>query len=414
VQSAQRVAANRIAEVLAGRSLAYAAGESDPLVRDLTYGTLRHLGTQRAILRALAPRGVTEPALESLLAVGLYQLQHTRGAPHTIVDQAVAAAKAMGLERAAGFVNAALRRFLRERDDLLARAMVEPEGRWSHPGWWIDRLRAEYPFDADSILEAGLMHPPMALRPNRRRTTRSEYHERLTAEGIDAVPVAPDALLLPRPVPVRRLPGFAEGLVSVQDAGAQWAAPLLAPVDGMRVLDACAAPGGKAAHLLETADIHLTALDVDPSRLADARRGFERLGLHAHCLVANAAHVADWWDGQRFDRILLDAPCSGSGIVRRHPDARWLRRPADIASFAATQRSLLDGLWQVLEPGGTLLYVTCSVFRDENAGVIEAFLGGHDDARGLPLPGLPSSDGRLLPATGHDGFFYALLGKRVA
>jgi 16S rRNA (cytosine967-C5)-methyltransferase len=414
LKDAQRTAAGRIAEVLAGHSLAYAAGESDALVRDLTYGTLRHLGTQRALLRALAPRGVTEPGLEALLCVGLYQLQHTRAGQHTVVDQAVAAARAMGFERAAAFVNAALRRFLRERDPLLAEARRDPEGRWSHPAWWIDRLRTEYADEAETILVAGLSHPPMAVRPNLRRTTLAHYRERLAAEGIESVDIAPAALLLPKPVPVRRLPGFQEGLVSVQDAGAQWAARLLAPADGMRVLDACAAPGGKAAHLLETADIRLTALDADPSRLDDARRNFDRLGLEARCIAADAERVPDWWDGDPFQRVLLDAPCSASGIVRRHPDARWLRRPGDIGTFAATQRRLLSALWQVLEPGGTLLYVTCSVFRDENAGVVDAFLRGRDDARRLPPTGLPSADGRLLPDAGHDGFYYALLGKRVA
>ncbi len=413
MKDAQCRAAGRVAEVISGRSLAYAAGESDPMVRDLTYGTLRHLGTQRVILRSLAPRGVTEPALEALLAVGLYQLQHTRAAPYTVVDQAVAAARAMGFERAAAFVNAALRRFLRERDHLVAQAQLDSEGRWSHPAWWIDRLRDEYPQAADAILAAGLSHPPMAVRPNLRRTTLADYRLRLAAEGIEAGDVAPAALLLAKPVPVRRLPGYQDGLVSVQDAGAQWAARLLAPSDGMRVLDACAAPGGKAAHLLEVADIHLTALDADPARLDDAQRNFDRLGLAARCIAADAARVRDWWDGEPFQRVLLDAPCSGSGIVRRHPDARWLRRPGDIASFAATQRALLTALWQVLEPGGTLLYVTCSVFREENAEVVDAFLGAQDDARRLPATGLPSADGRLLPDAGHDGFYYALLGKRV-
>jgi 16S rRNA (cytosine967-C5)-methyltransferase len=413
LKDAQRTAAGRVAEVISGHSLAYAAGESDAMVRDLTYGTLRHLGTQRVILRSLAPRGVTEPGLEALLAVGLYQLQHTRAAPYTVVDHAVAAARAMGFERAAAFVNAALRRFLRERDQLVALAQQDPEGRWSHPVWWIDRLRAEYPDAADTILVAGLSHPPMAVRPNLRRTTLPDYRQRLAAEGIEAVDVAPAALLLPKPVPVRRLPGFPEGQVSVQDAGAQWAAKVLAPGDGMRVLDACAAPGGKAAHLLESADIDLTALDADPSRLDDARRNFDRLGLEARCIAADAARVRDWWDGKPFQRVLLDAPCSGSGIVRRHPDARWLRRPGDIDSFAATQRALLTALWQVLEPGGTLLYVTCSVFREENAEVVDAFLRGRDDAHRLPATSLPSADGCLLPDARHDGFFYALLGKRV-
>ena len=411
---AQATSARRVAEVLAGKSLAYAEGETDAVVRDLTSGTLRHLGTLRAVIVQLAPRGVADPLLEALLAVGLYQLQHTRAATHAIVDQAVAAARDLGFERAAGFVNAALRRFLRERDVLLDTARRDPEGRWSHPRWWIDHLRAQYGDAADGILEVGAMHPPMALRVNRRRIEPEAYRRLLAEQAIEWIDLPPDTLLLPKPVPVRRLPGFADGLVSVQDAGAQWAARLLAPADGMRVLDACAAPGGKAAHLLELADVQLTALDADARRLESAQRNFDRLGLTARCIAADARRPDAWWDGQRFDRILLDAPCSGSGIVRRHPDARWLRRPTDLAGFAAAQGALLDALWPLLGAGGTLLYVTCSVFSEENSGVISAFLARHADVRPMPLEGFPAADGRLLPTAAHDGFFYALLGKNDA
>lgn len=414
MRAAQATSSRRVAEVLGGRSLAYAEGETDAVVRDLTTGTLRHLGTLRAVIALLAPRGVADPLLEALLAVALYQLQHTRAATHAVVDQAVATARDLGFERAAGFVNAALRRFLRERDGLLDTARQDPEGRWSHPRWWIDRLRAAYGDVADGILEAGLMHPPMALRVNRRRIDAADYRRLLHEQDIAWVDTPPDALLLPKPVPVRRLPGFAEGLVSVQDAGAQWAARLLAPSDGMRVLDACAAPGGKAAHLLEFADVQLTALDADAKRLGAAERNFERLGLAACCIAADAGRPDLWWDGRPFDRILLDAPCSGSGIVRRHPDARWLRRPTDLAGFAAAQGALLDALWPLLAPGGTLLYVTCSVFPEENGEVIAAFLGRRTDARPMPLDRFPAADGRLLPTAEHDGFFYALLGKNDA
>jgi 16S rRNA (cytosine967-C5)-methyltransferase len=250
----------------------------------------------------------------------------------------------------------------------------------------------------------------MTLRVNRRKRSVEAYLAQLAALGIDARRVGEVAVRLAQPRGVERLPGFAAGEVSVQDAGAQLAAPLLDARDGMRVLDACAAPGGKCAHLLELADLDLLALDRDAERAARIGATHARLGLAAEVRVADAGDPDRWWDGKPFDRVLLDVPCSASGVVRRHPDIKWLRREADLDGFAREQSRLLAALWQVLVPGGKLLYATCSVFAEENGAVIDAFLARHDDARQLPLPGI--GGGSLLPDDEHDGFFYALLEKR--
>ena len=423
MQAAQRAAATLVDEVLRGHSLARrlpAAREALPpesrgALLDLTQGTLRQLGTLRALVRLMAAKPPEESAVEALLLVALYQLAFTETPAHTVTDQAVSAARSAGRGSAGGLVNALLRRFLRERDVLLATARSTPEGRWSHPDWWIARLREQFgDARAEAVLAAGLGHPPMAVRPNARRIDPAAYAARLDAAGLAHRRLANGALLLDHPVPAPRLPGFDAGLVSVQDAGAQWAAVLLDARDGERVLDACAAPGGKTAHLLERADLDVLALDRDAGRLEDARRLLQRLGLHATLQAADAADPDAWWDGRPFRRILLDAPCSASGIVRRHPDAKWLRRASDLAGFAREQARLLDGLWKVLEPGGTLLYATCSVFAEENAGTVEAFLSRRPEARCLPLQALPGGTGELLPDPEHDGFFYALLEKRPA
>lgn len=422
MREVQRAAAGLVDTVLRGHSLARALparraslpSEARGALLDLTQGSLRHLGTLRALIRLMAARPPAESAVEALLLVALYQLIHTRAPAHAIVDEAVAAARQVGRGSAGALVNALLRRFQRERDALLSAARATPEGRWSHPAWWIERLRAELgEAQAEAVLSAGLGHPPMALRPNARRIDPAAYVERLEQAGLGHRRLANGALLLDRPVPSGQLPGFREGLVSVQDAGAQWAAVLLDARDGERVLDACAAPGGKAAHLLERARVQLQALDRDGERLEDAREQFARLGLTAQVRCADAADLGAWWDGQGFHRVLLDAPCSASGVVRRHPDAKWLRRASDLEALAHEQGRLLEALWQVLEPGGTLLYATCSVFTEENTGVVEAFLSRHSGARHLLPEAFPGGDGLLLPDQDHDGFFYALLEKHA-
>lgn len=418
----QRAAAERVAAVLAGESLARRSAGRDvdlaPQARaaalDLTQGTLRHLGRLRALVALMAQRPIPERRVEALLLVALYQLWQTRAGAHAIVDHAVRTSRVLGAASASGFINALLRRFLREREALLQRAATTPEGRWSHPAWWIAKLQDQYPAEAEQILAEGLQHPPMSLRVNTRRIGREDYLDLLAKDELPARVLDNGALLLERPVPAAKLPGFAAGLVSIQDAGAQWAALLLDVADGHRVLDACAAPGGKTAHILERAQVDLLALDRDASRLEDVHRNLERLGLSARLQVADAAALASWWDGRPFDRVLVDAPCSASGIVRRHPDAKWLRRPSDLQQFAAEQARLLDALWQVLAPGGTLLYATCSVFAEENRNTVDAFVERHADARPSDREVFTGQGGQLLPDREHDGFFYAPLRKSDA
>ncbi|MEW6118991.1 MAG: 16S rRNA (cytosine(967)-C(5))-methyltransferase RsmB [Pseudomonadota bacterium] len=377
-------------------------------LQDMVYGSLRQLGRLEAWLSVLLERPLTDPQLGGLLRVALYQLAFTRVPPHVVVHNAVEAA-GPGWRR--GLVNAVLRNFQRRRTELDKRVEAQPSARWSHPDWWIDRLRTDYPERWQAILEASLAHPPFTLRVNCRRGEVAAYLQRLEAAGLAAHPSGPDAITLARAIPVHDLPGFDAGDVSVQDAGAQWAARLLDAQDGERVLDACAAPGGKTGHILERADVDLIALDVDTDRLVRVRENLDRLHLPAKLVAGDAAHPETWWDGRPFDRILADVPCSASGVVRRNPDVKWLRRAEDIPRFAAQQATLLDALWRLLVPGGTLLYATCSIFREENDGQVAAFLARHpgDAERGM-LPE-PLTDGSLLPDAEHDGFYYALLRK---
>jgi len=418
-----RHASVALGQVLAGRNLnevLQALNARQPAltpqqraaIQDLSFGALRFYGRYAAILDLLLQKPLADEAVRCLLLVALHQLENRKTPSPTVVDQAVKAAQAIQKPWAKGLVNALLRNFLRRRDALLAQADAAGEvALHSHPQWWIDKLRRQYPLDWQAILAANNRHPPMTLRVNRRKSDPSAYAEQLRALGMEAELVGEAALLLHHPVAVGKLPGFADGLVSVQDAGAQWAAPLLDVADGMRVLDACAAPGGKSAHLLELSDVDLTALDNDPARLSMVADNLKRLGLAAHCVCGDANDPAAWWDGQPFDRILADVPCSASGVARRHPDIKWLRRESDIAAFAAQQRNILAALWHLLARGGKLLYATCSVFAEENQQQIEAFLSRHADARPLPLSVAEMRDGQLLPNDHHDGFYYALLVK---
>jgi 16S rRNA (cytosine967-C5)-methyltransferase len=378
---------------------------------DLTHGTLRRYGRVQAVVRQLSRRARPDPLLEALLWCSLYALESGRYAEYTVVDQAVRACAALERWSAKGYVNALLRGFLRERGSLEARIQADAEARYQHPRWWIDFLKQGYPEHWEKILAAGNTHPPMCLRVNRRRSSVLDYRARLAAQGIAARHVSDEALLLERPVPLERLPGFAEGQVSVQDAGAQRAARCLDLAPGQRVLDACAAPGGKSGHILEKTEVELTALEVDAARCARLGRNLVRLGLAASIANADCTRLADWWDGVPFDRILADAPCSASGIVRRHPDIKWLRRADDVAAFAARQAAILDALWQVLRPDGKLLYATCSVFPQENDAVIDAFMARAPRAARLLLPDGAAAQG--LPDAERDGFYYALIQKQA-
>lgn len=400
-----------------------------PGVQALTFACLRQLGAARTAGRRLVQRAPAPPVaalLHSALALLLDDPDGQRYAPHTLVDQAVEAAKGgRGTRMQAGFLNACLRRFLRERLVLCASLADDPVARWNHPLWWIERLQRDHPGHWQAILDANQHPGPMALRVNRRHTSRDDYRQRLLDAGLPSAPVGDDGLVLEQPQPVERLPGFARGDCSVQDAAAQLAAGLLLEgrdwPAGARVLDACAAPGGKTAHLLERADLDLLALDVDPRRCERIHDNLTRLGLKAEVQCADAAQPGAWWDGRPFDAILLDAPCTASGIVRRHPDVRWLRRSADVDQLVAIQRQLLEALWPLLRPGGRLLYCTCSVFRAEGAQQVEAFLGRHTDAALQPSPGhlQPGIGGAGGQCTdnvpgGYDGFFYARIDKTGA
>lgn len=425
--------ADALQAVRAGRSLtevlAGTAAEVRPGVQALTFHALRHLGAADELLRGLAAKP-PPPAVGALLAVALTLLLPSECPlypSHTLVDQAVAAARRR-LPATAGFVNAVLRRFLREREARVAALRGSLLATWNHPVWWIERLQRDWPDSWQALLAAADLHPPMSLRVNRRRVSGAGYVQRLAAAGrqawlLEDAAYGGQAVVLALPCPVSDLPGFAEGEVSVQDASAQRAAWLLqrhgALQVGAHVLDACAAPGGKTAHLLELAELDLLALDRDATRLQRVRQNLQRLQLDAALRVADVLDLSAWWDGRQFDAILLDAPCSASGIVRRHPDIRWLRRDSDIDALAALQSRMLEVLWPLLRPGGCLLYATCSVFKCEGQAQIDAFLQRHG-ADGAVLD--PASPGHLLPVADncnqtvgpdvrHDGFYYALLRK---
>jgi len=379
-------------------------------LQDLSYGTLRFYGRLQAVLKQLLHKPLNDERLRYLLLVALYQLQYGKSAQHAVVDHAVRAAQTLN-PRVTGLVNAILRNFLRNREVLLLKAEQEAEGKYSYPQWWIDELFSQYGERCYAILDAGNLHPPMCLRVNRRMNTIDEYAALLDQQDMAAYGIEPGALILERPVAVDKLPGFFDGRVSVQDAGAQYAAELLDVQDGMRVLDACAAPGGKTAHILERARIEMVAVDKDEQRLQRVSQNLQRLNLKAVLMTGDACFPESWWDGKPFQRILADVPCSASGVVRRHPDIKWLRRHADIEAFAAQQLVILKALWGLLAHDGKLLYATCSVFDQENEQVISLFMRQHSDARRLSVILPVNSEGQLLPNEQHDGFFYALLQK---
>ncbi len=428
-------AAGALFAVRSGVSGSVAFAAIDPVLRPgaqaLGFQALRWLGRAEALRRQLARR-TPPPHADALLCTALalgWSAELAPYEPFTLVDQAVEAAKQNPATRAqASFINACLRRFLRERDALVAATDQEPVAHWNHPRWWIERLRNDHPKAWREVLWGANIPPPMTLRINIKKVAPAQYQQALSAINLISTIVGPSALQLGTARPVTQLPGFDQGECSVQDAAAQLAAPLL--LDGLepsapdmrpRILDACAAPGGKTAHLLElgaASGIDVTALEIDPLRSRRIDETLNRLGLEARVLVGDAAQPGTWWDGKLYDAILLDAPCTASGIVRRHPDVRWLRRERDVDQLARLQATLLTTLWPLVRPGGRLLYCTCSVFRAEGSEQIEAFLAHNTNARLRPSPGhlLPRStaEGRGVRdnrAGEHDGFFYALLEK---
>ena len=428
-----QAAASVLAAVRQGESTSPALARLDmalrPAAQALAFQALRNLGRAEA-LRCLLANRPPPPAADALLCTALALAWNPQDTPYeafTLVDQTVEAAKRDRAARGqANFINACLRRFLREREPLLAATDRDPVARWNHPLWWIERLQADHPEHWEDILRVNNVQAPMTLRVFDRKLPRAEYLRTLADAQMPASPVGRYGVLLHRPRPVHEIPGFDQGVVSVQDAAAQLAAPLL--LDGLvrggkplRVLDACAAPGGKTAHLLEIADLAVTALEIDPVRCERIHDTLRRIGLQAAVVAADAAQPQGWWDGVPFDAILLDAPCTASGIVRRHPDVRWLRRASDIAQLAAQQARLLAALWPLLAAGGRMLFCTCSVFRAEGEAQMQTFVAHNKDAVLRPAPGhfLPRSGVKGSgvpdnPESDHDGFFYALLEKRSA
>ena len=398
-------------------------------IRAICLGTLRWwLRLEPPIAHLIShPRAQVAPLLRALLVTAAHQLEYSRNRPEAVVFAAVEAARELGLARAAGLTNAVLRRFLREREALLAASDRDPAVASAHPRWLYEALAAAWPQELAGILSANNAHPPLSVRVDRSRLSMAEAVAALAEIGIEArtLPWCPTALLLDKAVPVAKLPGFAAGQISVQDASAQLAAQLLGVQPGERVLDACAAPGGKSGALLEAAAgaLHLTAVDSEASRLAQVADNLLRLRREAQLVCADLTAEPSWWDGQAFDRILLDAPCSGTGVIRRHPDIKLLRRPADIRALVATQYALLRRLFALLRPGGQLLYVTCSVLPEENAGVVGRFLAEEPAACARALPAAEALRPLLRPCNigyqmlpdvqaGGDGFYYASLTRR--
>lgn len=414
-----------------GRSLtAQLEGVSQDLrpgVQALSFLALRQLGRASALREQLASK-TPPPAVDALLCTALALCWSEAEAPypvHTLVNQTVEAARKQRQTQAqSGFINACLRRFMRERDDLVHQTNGNLQAQWNHPRWWIERLQADHPQHWQVLLDMAQKPAPMTLRVNRQHHTVAAYQQQLDAMGVSSRVVGLQGLQLSKAMPVHLLPGFSAGHVSVQDAAAQVAAPLL--LQGLdstqpwKILDACAAPGGKTGHLLELyPHVDVLALDVDESRCERIHQNLQRLGQRAKVCAADAGKPDQWWDGESFDAILLDAPCTASGIVRRHPDVRWLRRSTDSGQLAKIQESLLKALWPLLKPGGRLLYCTCSIFKAEGDETVQAFLQRNTDALLQLSPGhlIPGQTPSGLPVEHnplgeHDGFYYALLEKR--
>lgn len=422
------VAARLLRQLAAGRSISdlleqgldRVAPRDRGLVKEFCFGVARWRPRLEQVAGQLLSKPIKpkEGEVQALILLGLYQLIYMRVAPHAAVAETVEAARLLRKNWAVGLINALLRRFQRERDALLALADAEPVSRYAVPGWLLQRLRADWPEQWEAILQASNAHPPMSLRVNLARISREQYLAQLAAAGIGAAPIPhlPAGLVLEEAMEAQALPGFAEGRVSVQDGGAQLAAGLLELQPGQQVLDACAAPGGKSAHILETAPVRLTTMDLDPLRLERVRQNLARLGVTATVVQGDAARPQGAWAEQQYDRILLDVPCSATGVIRRHPDIKLLRRATDIPALVKSQGAILRAIWPLLKPGGLLLYATCSILSDENERQVERFLEQADDARERVIEagwGQRRPVGRqTLPGEASmDGFYYACLEK---
>ena len=380
----------------------------------LAYGAIRFLGENQFFIQQLIDKKITNKKIEALLCVALFQLNHDQSTDFTVVNEAVEAAKLINKSWAGSFVNGVLRNFIRQKENLQTELKNNEEAFYSYPVWWINLIKQNYPKDWESILLNGNKHPPLTLRINERKTNLKQYEEKLKSEEISYRVLGNATLELAQPTPVEKIPGFMDGEVSIQDFGAQLAAKLLDLQDGQICLDACSAPGGKTGHMLEIADIELVSIDQQKDRLYKVKENLERLHLHAYLKCADLTAVNTWWNEKLFDRILLDAPCSASGVVRRHVDIKWLRRPRDIEKFAKQQEAMIEAMWQLLKKGGKLLYATCSIFHDENQKVINRFIKEHTDAKEVKWSvdsEYSKYENQLIPSENHDGFFYALLEK---
>ena len=414
---AQKLAAETTAAVAAGQNLQDVleriraahpdlSAQENGALQDIAYGCQRYLGSLKHMLAQMLKKPIDNRELESLLLVALYQLHYTRNAPHAVVNEAVEAIAKIGRGQYRSFANAILRRFLRERERLAASCKKDDVAKHNLPLWWIAYLQNHYPKYWHNIAAALQTRPPMTLRVNRRHGNAESYLARLAEAGMAAKALDDYAVTLETAVPVGSLPGFSDGLVSVQDFGAQQAAYILNPKDGERILDACAAPGGKTGHMLEIADCEVSALDIDAGRLKRVAANLDRLGFQNTVLsCADARDLGAWYDGRQFDAVLADVPCTASGVVRRNPDIKWLRRPTDALKTARQQEDLLDALWLTLKRQGRMLLATCSVFAEENTEQTGKFLNRHADAKLL-------AEHVLLPNKYQDGFYYALVEKQ--
>lgn len=374
-------------------------------LQDLTYGCLRYLGSLKHILAQLLNKPINKVELESLFLIALYQLAFTQNAHYAVVNEAVDNIGHIGRGQYRSFANAILRRFLREKERLIKSCQYDETAKYNLPTWWLAYLKQAYPKHWHNIASSSTAHPPLTLRINARQSCAEHYLAHLQAAGLDGKILGEHSIRLHKAVAVQQLPFFTDGMVSVQDFGAQQAAHILKVQDGERVLDACAAPGGKTGHILELAQCDMTALDIDPIRLNRVHSNLKRLGLNAKLHCADAQNLASWYDGNAFDVILADVPCTASGTIKRNPDIKWLRRPSDAYKTAKQQIELLDTLWGALKSGGRMLLATCSIFTEENEHQLRHFLERHSDA-------VCVEQHILLPNQNQDGFYYALIRKQ--
>jgi len=419
----QWLAAMIVEQVLLGRNLDKSfqlvltkysnEAENLPQIKDMTYGAIRDLGKSKFYINKLVKNKIENLCLESLLHIVLFQINHSRSNDFTLVNQAVDAAKKIDHKKSS-FINAVLRNFLRNKVNLEKELKEDESAVYSYPKWWIEKVKKQYPKDWQDILNIGNQRPPLALRINLQKLKINEYSNILDNEGIDHSLVSEECLIIKKPLDVNKIPGFLDGKVSVQDLGAQLAAHIIELKNNQKVLDACSAPGGKACHMLEIKKIQLTAIESNKQRTTKIIDNIKRQGFTAQILNKKIDNKNEWWDKQYFDRILLDVPCSASGIVRRHVDIKWLRRINDFQNFADNQLTLLRAAWPMLKESGKLLYVTCSIFEEENRDVIEEFKKGLSNVSEIDIK-FPSNiahiKNQVLPSDNHDGLFYALLQK---